>query len=91
MSGKRKLSDVFRSTFDTPDGRTMLYWIASECGCFQGDPAKVRPELMAFWNRLMAVGGVISPSKAGSLMEHMMIVASQPGNDTRSEDEAFEI
>lgn len=88
---KKRISDVFSRVFDTADGRTVLYWIANECGVFQSDPTRIRPELMAFWNRLMLTAGVTDPSKAGKLMERLMEVASLPGTDTRSDDDGLDV
>lgn len=91
MADKNKkldMEDVFRLTFSTPHGKTMLYWIANECGAFADDPKMITPELMAFWHRLLRVGSVTDPAKAGKLMDHCIMVASSTENKkTRSEDE----
>lgn len=92
MEGKKKgktFNQIFRSTFDTQDGRTMLYWILEQCGYFQGDPRLISPDLLAFAHRMLREAGIEDPSQAGTLMEHMMSVARHVKDDTerRTDDE----
>lgn len=85
--GKRTMADIFQEVFGTEDGKTMLYWIASECGMFQEDPGRIRPDLMAFWHRLLRAGGVTDPRRAGVLMQNIMATARKPlPKDTRSDE-----
>lgn len=86
------MEDVFRSTFDNADGRTMLWWILNECGYFATDPRYISPELMAFANRLLMAGGVNTPAKAGRYIDSLMVSASAPeGRSIVDEDEQLEV
>lgn len=67
--------EVFRSTFSGENGKAMLYWILSECGYFATDPSLVKPELIAFCNKLLFNGGVTYPTEAGRYMESLIDVA----------------
>ena len=49
---------VLRTAFSGTDGKTALLWLANECGYFETDPAKIRPELLALFNKIMFETGV---------------------------------
>ena len=85
----RQIKDCFKSTFGTLDGKTMLYWIADECGYFQTDTAKIKPELIAFFNKLLQVGEIAIPQKAGKLMAAYMDVANM--NISKEEKDVLEV
>ena len=78
----KNFNQIFRSTFDTPDGRTMLWWILDQCGFFQGDPRLISPDLLAFAHRMLREAGIDEPAQAGALMANMMSVARQVKADT---------
>lgn len=80
------MKDVFKATFDNPDGQTMLYWILNECGYFATTPGSVDPSLIAFANRLLQEGGVTNPARAGRYIANLMVTASVPVEE-RSDDE----
>ena|GEM_PF-5503765 len=50
---------VFLRVLDSADGLEVLAWIGNECGAWAQDPQAVRPELVAFWNRLLGKMGVV--------------------------------
>jgi hypothetical protein len=50
---------IFKATFEDPNGLQVLAWIGNECGAWAQDPAVVKPELVAFWNRLLGKIGTI--------------------------------
>lgn len=86
MSDKT-MREVFINTFDTPDGRTMLYWIMDQCGYFQKDPRMVSPDLIAFAHRLLYEGGVAMADKAGDYMQRIMSVARMRPSERSKNDE----
>lgn len=92
MEEKRQTTteDIFRSTFDTADGQTMLYWILNECGYFATDPGYIKPELLAFANRLLQAGGVTSPARASRYIGNLMVTASSPVEERRDDEEILE-
>ena len=78
--------ELFANVFGDSQGRTMLWWIADQCGYFATDPGKISPELLSFFNRLLSMGGVISSDKAGVLMDALVQVAKS-GNENMEEDD----
>lgn len=71
----KELRKCFGRVFSTRDGKTMLWWIADQCGFFAERGEEVKPELTAFLNRLLRMGGITSPSNAGRLMDALMDVS----------------
>lgn len=54
-----QIRQAARNVFASGDGPVMLTWILDECGLYEKDPVMVRPELVAFANRLLAMMGVV--------------------------------
>lgn len=50
---------IFKETFEDRNGLQVLAWILNECGVWAQDPAVVKPELVAFANRLLGKVGTI--------------------------------
>lgn len=84
--GRKTLKDVFRSVFGSEDGKTMLYWILDQCGYFAQNATAVRPELLSFANRLLALGDVNSPLNAGAFMKAIMDVSGRNIPDKEEDD-----
>ncbi len=72
---ERTIQDVFKTAFSGEDGKTMLYWILNECGYFATDAGNIKPELIAFANRLLYEGGITSPLEAGRYIDNILEVA----------------
>ena len=72
---EKTIQDVFKVTFSGEDGKTMLYWILNECGYFATSAGDIRPELVAFANRLLYEGGITSPLEAGRYIDNILEVA----------------
>lgn len=50
---------VFLRTLDSADGLEVLAWIGNECGAWAQESQAIRPELVAFWNRLLGKLGIV--------------------------------
>jgi len=59
----------YRVFFENPDGAEVLAWIGNKCGAWAQDPAVVKPELVAFFNTLCGMIGIIHPSNLHELAE----------------------
>ncbi len=75
MRANKTVQEVFKVAFSGEDGKAMLYWILNECGYFSTDVGNIKPELIAFANRLLLEGGVTSPREAGRYIENILEVA----------------
>ena len=76
---EKNMKDVFKNVFsNSEDGKTMLYWILDQCGFFYTSVAQVKPELVAFANRLLALGDINNPVNAGILMQAFADVSKRP-------------
>ena len=52
---------AFRNVFlSTQDGLEVLTWIGNECAAWSQDPAKINPDLLALWNRLLGKLGIVT-------------------------------
>ncbi len=71
----KTIQEVFKVTFSGEDGKTMLYWILNECGYFSTKVESIKPELIAFANRLLLEGGITSPLEAGRYIDNILEVA----------------
>ena len=93
MAAKKKtIQDVFKVAFSGEDGKTMLYWILNECGYFATDPSYIKPELIAFANRLLMAGAVTAPQEAGRYIDSIMQVSRGAEHiNINEEDEADEV
>lgn len=64
---------TFREHFTRGAGPEILAWIGNECGAWSQDPQKVKPELIAMWNRLLGKIGTVHEANlrtiASSLLE----------------------
>lgn len=85
-----KTEDVFKATFGTPEGQTMLYWILNECGYFSTEYGFIDPALIAFANRLLMAGGVTNPARASKYIENLMVTASAPVEERSDDEEILE-
>lgn len=63
------IGKVLQGVFSGLDGHTALWWLANECGYFETDPAKIKPELIALFNKIMYETGAYLPKQAGVLIE----------------------
>ncbi|MBO8442613.1 MAG: hypothetical protein IAC42_02475 [Spirochaetes bacterium] len=69
MTKRYSIGKVLQTVFSGVDGHTALYWLANECGYFETDPAKIRPELLALFNKIMYETGAYLPKQAGVLIK----------------------
>lgn len=61
---------IFRNALlATQDGKEVLTWLGNECGAWSQDPAKVKPELLSLWNRLLGMLGVVRPDNLFEIVE----------------------
>lgn len=87
---KKTIQDVFKVAFSGGDGKTMLYWILNECGYFATDPAYIKPELLAFANRLLYAGAITAPEEAGKYIDSIMQVAREAEHININEEDEDE-
>ena len=71
MTKRYSTGKVLQTVFSGVDGHTALYWLANECGYFETDPAKIRPELLALFNKIMYETGAYLPKRAGVLIDKL--------------------
>lgn len=62
---------LFQRVFSTTDGRCVFFNILNNLGYFETDPSKIRPEYIAFANRLLHDSGINVPTNWGFLMDKM--------------------
>ena len=84
-----KTEDIFKATFNSREGKTMLYWILNECGYFSTD-GRIEPSLIAFANRLLMAGGVTDPLRAGRYIDNLMATADMPIEERSDDDDIME-
>lgn len=53
---KITISGILYRTFSTVDGKAALAWILEQCGYNERNPARIKPELLAFANMLLYYG-----------------------------------
>lgn len=91
MTEEEKMRHCFRSAYGSnAEGRTMLAWLATECGVFETEKGKVDPALMALWGRLMRLAGASRPSLYGKVMQGIADLAAMPdreGDTTYGDDD----
>lgn len=75
---REALRRCFRTTFDSREGKTILAWIAKECGAFETDPKKISPDLQAFFNRLLWTSGLPALRNQEKLLDAVINIASNP-------------
>lgn len=56
-------------TFSSPYGKSTLAWILDRCGYFETDPAKVKPELTALANGILAEMRIGMSGDMGAYMD----------------------
>lgn len=83
---QNKLKLCFKRTFDSTEGKTMLAWIAKECGQFETDPSKIRPDLQAFFNRLMWIAEVPASKNMNDLLTAVINISSSPDTPAKEDD-----
>lgn len=71
MSEQYSIGKVFQTVFSGVDGHTTLWWLANECGYFETDPEKIKPELLALFNKIMYETGAYLPKQAGVLIDKL--------------------
>lgn len=71
MSEKYSMGKVFQTVFSGVDGHTALWWLANECSYFETDPEKIKPELLALFNKIMYETGAYLPKQAGVLIDKL--------------------
>jgi hypothetical protein len=62
--------------YGSEDGLQMLAWLGNECGAWAMDPAAVKPELVALFNRLCALIGIVRPDNLFELAKRYMQAAN---------------
>lgn len=67
---------LFQRVFNTEDGRLVLANILNNLGYFETDPGNIRPEYIAFANRLLHDTGINVPTNWQYLMDKMFETAS---------------
>lgn len=79
--GEDELARAIYNTFKTPEGKSVFAWILDQCGYFEADPAKVKPELIALANRIMLAGNM---TVAGDMGKYAMaVIESYDNSDFR--------
>ena len=58
------------------DGTAVLAWIGNACGAWAQDPAVVKPDLVAFWNKLLGMCGIVHPSNLQEIAEKLSAAAN---------------
>lgn len=75
---------IFRNVFlSSEDGLSVLAWIGNECTGWVQDPSMVRPDLVAFWNRLLGKLGIVKPDNLLELVKGLG--AASNDNDVAAE------
>lgn len=85
------LKRCFKATFDSREGRTILAWIAKECGQFETDPTKIKPELQAFFNRLLWISGLPAPQNCTELLDAVMNISAKPYEKEEAKEELDDV
>ena len=67
---------LIRGVFDDPAGREVLAWILNECGYWSMDEGAIKPELVAFANRLLAEIGIVHPRNLVMIADKLMDAAT---------------
>jgi hypothetical protein len=63
---------IFREHFSTRDGPEILAWIGNYCGAWSQDPARIKPELLAFWNTLLGMAGIVHTENLRTIAQKLL-------------------
>jgi hypothetical protein len=58
------------------DGNNVMAWIGNYCGAWAQDPAIIKPELIAFWNSLLGMCGIVHPQNLEEIAEKLSQAAN---------------
>lgn len=81
MTDAERMRHCFRTAFGGTEGRTMLAWLATECGVFETESDKVDKSLTALWGRLMHLAGAARPSLYGDVMQGIVDMSGMPDRE----------
>ena len=68
---------LFQRVFGTEDGKIVLTNILSNLGYFDTDPSAIKPEYIAFANRLLNQVGVNHRDNWGSMVNALMLTSGE--------------
>lgn len=58
------------------DGNNVMAWIGNYCGAWAQDPAVIKPDLIAFWNQLLGMCGIVHPQNLQEIAEKLSQAAN---------------
>lgn len=78
---ENELAKAIYNTFKSGDGKSVFAWILDQCGFFETDPNKVKPELIALANRIMVTGHMTVTGDMGKYA--MAVIESYDSSDLK--------
>ncbi len=67
---------LFLEVLGSQSGLEVLAWIGNECGAWAQDTQAIRPELVALWNRLLGMMGIVRGDNLFELASHISQAAN---------------